>query len=127
MRRVIAIPQSLSKLMRDALPPTENNVDPLLHAFKFWKDVESVAKKQKDLALKDILLDFPLSDPEDYVRGEYYTLEYKLSQRMTFDVERFKLKIVDRYPRVKLVVLNDLQQESKSASPFRSYKVKDNL
>jgi hypothetical protein len=127
MRRVLAIPQSLAKLMRDALPPTESNVDPLLHAYKFWKDVESVAKKQKDLALKDILTDFPMNDPEDVIIGEYYTLEYKFSQRMIFDAERFKLNIVNRYPKVKLMVLDDLQQESKSASPFRTYKVKDNL
>jgi hypothetical protein len=127
IRKVVAIPQSLAALLKSSLPISGSNVDPFLHTYKYWKDIESLSKKQKDDALKAILEVFPLKDPRDRIEGELYVFEYNLSQRNTFDIELFKQKVKKRYPEVNLKVLQVLQEESRSPSPFRSYKVKEKI
>lgn len=127
VNKIISLPASLGVLLRKSIPNSQSNIDPLLYIYKFWRDTESLAKKQKEQGLKDILSNFELSEPEDKLAGEIYVLEYKVSERNTFDIELFKDKLLKTYPQLSRKVLQRLQDESKRPSPFRTYKVSEKI
>ncbi len=97
--------QKLIGVRNDLQPKLQQTSDLLLFDYKFWSELESLAKKERESAKKNVLalVDADKKDkPGILLRGGVYHLFQKFSAApRSFDLQAFINLIIEKYPDVQ--------------------------
>jgi len=114
--------------LRNKLQPKyENNTDPLIFDYRFWTELEKLAKKEREAAL-DRAKAFS-SDPEKeglVIKGKALRLMLKISSPpKAFDKETFMNTISEQFKIEKHKLREIATASVAEGTPRKSYTVED--
>lgn len=109
-------------------PKSSVNTDSIQFDYKFWTELESLAKKEREKSL-DVLKEASKNPntPGVVMQGQLFTTELVVGKMSLFDPELFMDNIIDYYKdSVQKWKLRELAGVSKKEAERKSYKTKEN-
>jgi hypothetical protein len=116
--------EALIKIKNSTAPTAAGNTDPVMHDYKFFTDLEALAKKQREYAKQAVLKLATSDQPGVILKSKFYQLVFEESKPINkFELEKMIDLLVKKFPKDRVFIRECALKAVVAGTTKKTYRV----